>query len=74
MFESKSLNDRIWFRSLFFLITAICSVLLIPACMYTIDLKVNNSEYFSLFLFFDLLLLLIGIFCIIAGYKIQLYI
>jgi hypothetical protein len=72
MFESKSLNDRIWFRSLFFLITAICSILLIPASMYTIDIKVNNSEYFNLFLFFDLLLILIGFFCMILGYRIPL--
>ena len=72
MFETKSLNDRIWFRSLFFLITAICSILIIPTSMYTIDLKVNNSEYFSLFLFFDILLLLIAIFCMIIGYRIPL--
>ena len=37
---------------------------------FGIDIKVNNSEYFSLFLFFDLLLLLTGIFFMIIGYKI----
>jgi hypothetical protein len=73
MFELKSLKDRIWFRSLFFFITAICSILLIPMSMYTIDLKVNNSEYLSLFIFLDLLLLVIGIFFMISGYRIQIY-
>jgi len=73
MFESKTLEERIWYRSLFFLISAISSVLFIFVTMYTIDLKVNHSEYYSLFLTFSVLLLLSAVGFPIVGYRIQIY-
>ena len=71
MFETKTLQERIWYRSLFFLISAVSSILFILITMYTIDLKVNHSEYTSLFLTFSILLLLSAIGFPIIGYRIR---
>jgi hypothetical protein len=70
MFNKKSLQERIWYRSLFFLISAISSVLFIFSTLYTIDLKVNHSAYTSLFLTFSILLLLSAIGFPIIGFRI----
>jgi Kef-type K+ transport system membrane component KefB len=70
MFEGKSLQDRIWYRSLFFLISAVSCVLFIIYSGYTLDLKVNNSEYTSLFLTFSVLIFLNIFGCMYVGYKI----
>jgi len=70
MYETKTLSERIWFRSLYFLICTISCILFIFLSLWTIDLKVNNSEYYSLFLFIDILLLVSAIGCMAIGYKI----
>ena len=70
MYETKTLNERIWYRSLYFLICAISCILFIFLSLWTIDLKVNYSEYYSLFLFIDILLLVSSIGCMAIGYKI----
>jgi len=70
MYETKTLNERIWYRSLYFLICAISCILFIFLSLWTIDLNVNNSEYYSLFLFIDILLLVTAIGCMFVGYKI----
>jgi len=73
MFETKTIEERIWYRSLFFLISAISSVLFIFFTMYTIDLNVNHSEFYSLFLSFSILLLLSAVGFPILGYRIPIY-
>jgi hypothetical protein len=70
MYETKTLNERIWYRSLYFLISTISCILFIFLSLWTIDLKVNYSEYYSLFLFIDILLLVSSIGCMAIGYKI----
>jgi len=71
MFEGKSLQDRIWYRSLFFLISAVSCILFIFFSGYTLDLKVNHSEFTSLFLTFSVLILLNVFICMYMGYKIR---
>ena len=71
MFEGKSLKDRIWYRSFFFFISAVSCILFIIFSLYSIDLKVNNSEFYSLFLTFSVLILLNVFGCMYMGYKIR---
>ena len=71
MFEGKSLKDRIWYRSLFFFISAVSCILFIFFSGYTLDLRVNNSEYTSLFLTISVLIFLNIFGCMYMGYKIR---